>query len=102
MPHRLRIPLIVVALAALTLIVAGSGAAKNPPKSPNDSAIAQYVETVPGAGGAKPSNPAGPVGAAFATGGGGLGGGTVLVIVLGGIALAGAAVFVIRRRFDRQ
>jgi hypothetical protein len=106
MPRRLRVPFIVVALAGLTLIVAGSVAAKNPPKnpskSPNDSAIAQYVETVPGAGGAKPSSPAGPVSAAFAPSGGGMGSGTVLVIVLGGIALAGTGAYVVRRRLGRQ
>jgi hypothetical protein len=101
-PRRLRVPFIVVALAALTLIVAGSVAAKNPPKNPNDSAIQQYVETLPDAGGGKPSSPTGPVSAAFAPSGGGMGAGTVLVIVLGGIALAGAVVFVVRRRFDRR
>ncbi len=102
MSRRLRIPFTVVALVALTLIVASSSAAKNPPKSPNDSAVAQYVEVIPGAGGAKPSSPTGPAGAAFATNGGGLGAGAVLAIVLGAIALAFAVVFVVRRRFARE
>jgi hypothetical protein len=52
----LRLCLVGAALIALTLVVAGSGSAKNRPKPPDASAVSQYVEMVPGAGGAKPSN----------------------------------------------
>jgi hypothetical protein len=132
MPRRFRIPFVVVVLTTLTttLVVAGSGAATNPPKPAPDSAISQYVEVVPGAGGAKPTSgpavpptaskskvvkpattkpakaetvtPPSPVSAAFATSGGGLGAGTVLAIILGAIALAGMVLFAARRRFDRR
>jgi hypothetical protein len=40
----------------VALVVAGTGTAKERPKSPSASAISQYVEMVPSAGGAKPTS----------------------------------------------
>jgi hypothetical protein len=119
----LRLCLAVAALMALSLVLAGAGSAKNRPKPPDASAVSQYVEMMPGAGGAKPSSgrtaphktakQAGmkkvasvgapdPVSAAFGTTGGGLGGGALLAIILGAIAAAGAVVYAVRRRLSRE
>jgi len=141
---------------ALALVGAAPVAAKSPPKAPG-SAVSQYLEVVPGAGGAKPSSgrakppsasggaltgastvpaapakpstttakpstttakakpqpaptkppaapaaAANPVSAAFAPSGSGLGGGTLLAIILGAIAVAGTALFAVRRRLGRR
>jgi hypothetical protein len=67
----LRLRLVVAALIALALVVAGSSSAKNRPKAPDASAVSQYVEMMPGAGGAKPSTgpaaPSTPSGSSAAT-----------------------------------
>ena len=116
----------VVVCVALFAVGAASAAAKDRHKRAHDSAISQYVEVIPSAGGAKPSSgrirpptqsnargkgtkpssappaAANPVSAAFSTSSGGLGGGALLAIILGAIAAAGTVLFAVRRRLGRQ